>query len=121
MCAAITHHGVIHHHATLGPYNTAHLITFLGTLHNTLMPPDQVDDPEQLRYIVIWDSISFHWAALVLSWFTAHPLFLVVSLPPYSSFLNPIKKKEFFSACRWKVFDRNPQTCIPLLQAMRRM
>lgn len=42
MCAAITHH------ATLGPYNTTHLITFLDTLHNTLIPPDQVDGPEQL-------------------------------------------------------------------------
>lgn len=116
MCAAITHHGVIHHHATLGPYNTAHLITFLDTLHNTLIPPDQVDGPEQLRYVVIWDKVSFHRAALVRNWFTAHPCFLVVYLPPYSPFLNPIE--EFFSAWRWKVYDRNPQTRIPLLQAM---
>ncbi|XP_032367100.1 schlafen-like protein 1 [Etheostoma spectabile] len=41
MCAAITHHGIIHHHTTLGPYNTTHLIPFLDTLHNTLIPPDQ--------------------------------------------------------------------------------
>lgn len=116
MCAAITHHGVIHHHATLGPYNTAHLITFLDILHNTLIPPDQVDGPEQLRYVVIWDNVSFHRAALVCNWFTAHPRFLVVYLPPYSPFLNPIE--EFFSAWRWKVYDRNPQTRIPLLQAM---
>ncbi|XP_029919204.1 uncharacterized protein LOC115367556 [Myripristis murdjan] len=116
MCAAITHHGVIHHHATLGPYSTAHLITFLDTLHNTLIPPDQTDGPEQLRYVVIWDNVSFHRAALVRNWFTAHPRFLVVNLPPYSPFLNPIK--DFFSAWRWKVYDRNPQTCIPLLQAM---
>ncbi|XP_056588305.1 uncharacterized protein LOC130438311 [Triplophysa dalaica] len=116
MCAAITHHGVIHHHATLGPYNTAHLITFLDTLHNTLIPPDQVDGPEQLRYVVIWDNVSFHRAALVRNWFTAHPRFLVAYLPPYSPFLNPIE--EFFSAWRWKVYDRNPQTRIPLLQAM---
>ncbi|XP_038141857.1 uncharacterized protein LOC119784069 [Cyprinodon tularosa] len=65
MCAAMTHHGIIHHHATLGPYNTAHLITFLDTLHNTLIPPDQIDGPEQLRYVVIWDNVSFHRAALV--------------------------------------------------------
>ncbi len=101
MCAAITHHGVIHHHATLGPYNTAHLITFLDTLHNTLIPPDQVDGPEQLRYVVIWDNVSFHRAALVRNWFTAHPRFLVVYLPPYSPFLNPIE--DFFSVWRWKV------------------
>lgn len=116
MCAAITHHGVIHHHATLGPYNTAHLIRFLDTLHNTLIPPDQIDGPEQLRYVVIWDNVSFHRAALVRNWFTAHPRFLVVYLPPYSPFLNPIE--EFFSAWRWKVYDRNPQTRVPLLRAM---
>ncbi len=50
MCAAITHHGIIHHHATLGPYNTAHLITFLDTLHNTLIPPDQVE----AKRILVW-------------------------------------------------------------------
>ncbi|XP_038160244.1 uncharacterized protein LOC119796019 [Cyprinodon tularosa] len=49
VCAAMTDHGIIHHHATLGPYNTAHRITFLDTLHNTLIPPDQIDGPEQLR------------------------------------------------------------------------
>ncbi len=98
------------------PHNTAHLITFLDTLHNTLIPPDQVDGPGQLRYVVIWDNVCFHRAALVRNWFTAHPRFLVVYLPPYSPFLNPIE--EFFSAWRWKVYDRNPQTRIPLLQAM---
>jgi len=51
------------------------MITFLDTLHNTLIPPDQVDGP-------------FHKAALVRNWFTAHPRFLVVYLPPYSPFLN---------------------------------
>ncbi len=80
---------------SLTPYTT-HSIT-----------PDQVDGPEQLRYVVIWDNVSFHMAALVRNWFTAHPRFLVVYLPPYSPFLNPIE--EFFSAWRWKVYDRNPQ------------
>eukprot|EP00064_Thunnus_orientalis_P005943 superscaffoldBa00000599_g5957 len=55
MCPAINHHCVIHHRATLGPYNTACLITFLDTLHNTLIPPDQMDGPEQPRYALIWD------------------------------------------------------------------
>ena len=82
----------------------------LDTLHNTLIPP------EQLRYVVIWDNVSFHWAALVRNWFTAQPHFQVVYLPPYSPFLNPIE--NFFSAWRWKVYDRNPQMRIPLLQAM---
>ncbi|XP_015807069.2 insertion element IS630 uncharacterized 39 kDa protein-like [Nothobranchius furzeri] len=116
MCAALGYHGIIHHHATLGPYNSAHLITFLDTLHNTLIPPDQVDGPEQPRYVVIRDNASFHQAAVVRKWLTGHPRFLVVYLPPYSPFLNPIE--EFFSAWRRKVYDRQPQTRIPLLQAM---
>lgn len=60
MDAAITHHNVIHHLATLGPYNTAHLLIFMDTLHNILIPPDQIDGLEQLRYVVIWDNVSFH-------------------------------------------------------------
>ena len=38
------------------------------------------------------------------------------TLPPYSPFLNPIE--EFFSAWRWKVYDRQPHARMPLLQAM---
>jgi len=44
------------------------------------------------------------------------PRFTNVFLPPYSPFLNPIE--EFFSAWRWKVYDRNPYVQIDLLQAM---
>ncbi|XP_039664144.1 uncharacterized protein LOC120563802 [Perca fluviatilis] len=117
MCAAITHQGVIHHHATLGPYNTAHLITFLDTLHNTLIPPDQVDGPEQLRYVVIWDNVSFHRAALVHNWFTAHPRFLVLYLPPYSPFLNPIEEFFFFRG-DGKYMTEIHKRGLPLLQAM---
>ncbi|XP_031752092.1 uncharacterized protein LOC116408604 [Xenopus tropicalis] len=36
MCAAISQNGVVHHHATIGPYNTAHIIAFLDTLHDML-------------------------------------------------------------------------------------
>lgn len=61
-------------------------------------------------------TVSFYRAALVRNWFTAHPRFLVVYLPPYSPFLNPIE--ELFSAWRWKVYNQNPQTRVPLLQAM---
>ncbi len=46
MCAAISQNGVVHHHATLGPYNTAHIITFLDTLHDMLT---NVQRPEQTR------------------------------------------------------------------------
>ncbi len=87
MCAAISQNGVVHHHATLGPYNTAHIITFLDTLHDMLT---NVQRPEQTRYVIIWDNVSFHRAALVRNWFTDHPLFTVLNLPPYSPFLNPI-------------------------------
>lgn len=114
MCAAISQNGVLHHHAILGPYNTAHIITFLDTLHNRLIPNDQ--GPEQPRYVIIWDNVSFHRAAVVRNWFTGHPLFIALNLPPYSPFLNPIE--EFFSAWRWKVYDRQPHQRIPLLQAM---
>ncbi|XP_052341208.1 uncharacterized protein LOC118363001 isoform X1 [Oncorhynchus keta] len=114
MCAAISQNGVLHHHAILGPYNTAHIITFLDTLHNRLIPDDQ--GPEHPRYIIIWDNVSFHRAAVVRNWFTGHPLFISLNLPPYSPFLSPIE--EFFSAWRWKVYDRQPHQRIPLLQAM---
>ncbi|KAK0153450.1 hypothetical protein N1851_004864 [Merluccius polli] len=112
MCAAISQNGVVHHHATTGPYNSAHMIAFLDTLHDILT----VQRPEQTRYVVIWDNVSFHRAALVRNWFTDHPLFMALNLPPYSPFLNPIE--EFFSAWRWKVHDRHPHQHAALLQAM---
>lgn len=30
LCAAISNHGVVHHHANLGPYNTHQLFIFLN-------------------------------------------------------------------------------------------
>ncbi|KAK0151031.1 hypothetical protein N1851_007823 [Merluccius polli] len=68
------------------------------------------------RYVVVWDNVSFHRAAPVQNWFADHPPFLVQYLPPYSPFLNPIE--EFFSAWRWKVYDRQPHVRIPLMQGM---
>lgn len=114
MCAAITNNGVLHHHATLGPYNTAHIVTFLDAIYHILVPGQQ--NPNQQRFVVIWDNVSFHRAHLVQNWFVAHPHFLVLYLPPYSPFLNPIE--EFFSTWRWRVYDRHPCAHIPLLQAM---
>ncbi|KAJ8369545.1 hypothetical protein SKAU_G00095730 [Synaphobranchus kaupii] len=118
ICAAISKWGVLHHHATLGPYNTAHLLTFLETLHNTLTPSDQRkhNGPEQPMYVVVWDNVSFHRTALVRNWFDENQHFSFLHLPPYSPFLNPIE--EFFSAWWWKVYDCKPQDRIPLLQAM---
>ncbi|XP_019204884.1 uncharacterized protein LOC109196108 [Oreochromis niloticus] len=112
MCAAISQNGVVHHHATIGPYNTAHIIAFLDTLHDMLT----VQRPEQTRYVIIWDNVGFHRAALVRNWFTDHPSFTVLILPPYSPFLNPIE--EFFSAWCWKVYDHHPHQQVALLQAV---
>ncbi len=113
MCAAISSmHGVLHRHANLGPYNTGHILTFLDRLHNILIPPERMNDADHQRnrYVVVWDNVSFHRAAPVQNWF------LVQYLPPYSPFLNPIE--EFFSAWRWKVYDRQPFVRMPLVQAM---
>ncbi|KAM4581429.1 uncharacterized protein PAE49_005983 isoform 1-T1 [Odontesthes bonariensis] len=112
MCAAISLQGLLHHHAKLGPYNTQHIITFLDTLHDAVVQ----NRPEQPRFVVVWDNVSFHRAALVRNWFAHHDQFEVVYLPPYSPFLNPIE--EFFSAWRWRVYDRQPHDRMPLLQAM---
>ena len=46
---------------TLVPDNLVHMITFLDTLHNAVAQ----DGPEQPKFVVIWDNVSFHWAALV--------------------------------------------------------
>ncbi|XP_060762799.1 uncharacterized protein LOC132872186 [Neoarius graeffei] len=114
MCAALTQNGVLHHHATLGPYNTGHILTFLDNIHDILAPKEE--NPEQARFVVIWDNVSFHRSQLVQNWFVNHPHFSVVNLPPYSPFLNPIE--EFFSTWRWKVYDHRPYARLTLLQAM---
>ena len=106
MCAGMNHQGILHRHAHLGAYNTARLLVILDGLHDLLVPPGQIDDPQRIDHVVIWDNMSFHRAA--------H--FSVLYLPPYSPFLNPIE--ELFSAWRWKVYERNPQDQVPLLQAM---
>ena len=56
MCTAISNtHGVLHHHANLGPYNTANILTFLDKLHNVLIPPECMNDADhqRTRYIVV--------------------------------------------------------------------
>ncbi|XP_048855527.1 uncharacterized protein LOC125723169 isoform X9 [Brienomyrus brachyistius] len=113
LCAAITQNGVLHHHANLGPYNANLILAFLDRLHEIVTALHKVD---QMRYIVVWDNVSFHRAALVQNWFHGHPDFEVLYLLPYSPFLNPIE--EFFSAWRWKVYDLRPYDRLPLIQAM---
>ncbi len=86
MCAVISVQGVLHHHATLGPYNTGHIIAFLDALHAVVQ-----DRPQQPRFVVIWDNVSFHRAALVRDWFNNHNPFTLSYLPPYRPFLNAIE------------------------------
>ena len=99
ICAAMSHNGVLQRLATLGPYNTAHLLHFLNTLHENLFQPEQrrPGDPEQLMYVLIWDNMSIHRAAQVHNQFHDHPRFIILYLQPYSPFLNPIE--EPFSVC----------------------
>jgi hypothetical protein len=48
ICTAMSHNGVLHCHARLGRYNTAHLLNSLNTLHCNLFQPEQrgLGDPE---------------------------------------------------------------------------
>jgi hypothetical protein len=96
ICAAISSYGVIHRHVTLGPYNTAHLITFLYALQEALLRREERGDEqaEHPMYVVIWDNVNFHRGPRIREWFENNPRFINVCLPPYSPFLNPIE--EFF-------------------------
>ena len=102
-----------HPHATLKPYNTAHLLNSLNILHDNVFQPEQrgPGDPEQKMYVPIWD-VSFHCAAQVCNWFHDHDRFTMIHLPPYSPFL------KIFSAWQWKVYDHKPHEHMALLQAM---
>ncbi|XP_039593508.1 uncharacterized protein LOC120516116 [Polypterus senegalus] len=53
LCAAISNHGVVHHQANLGPYNTHQLLIFLNHMQNALL--GQQD--EQSIYVVVWDNV----------------------------------------------------------------
>lgn len=118
MCAAISEHGVLTHIPLIGPYNTQHLLNFLETLYRALIPDDErgLFREDLPKYVVICDNVSFHRSNIIRQWFVTHPRTLIEFLPPYSPFLNPIE--EFFSAWRWKVYDRQPHTQMTLLAAM---
>ena len=123
ICAAISNHGVLHHHITLGPYNTQHLLRFLANLRDILFEQwvqeqqgQELNENPIPTYVIVLDNVSFHRAALVREWFNINGQFMNLYLPPYSPFLNAIE--EFFSSWRWKVYDRQPYTRVNLLQAM---
>ncbi|KAI2643760.1 hypothetical protein ROHU_027153 [Labeo rohita] len=108
MCAAISNDGVLCHIPAIGPYNTERLIPFLNALHERLIPPEErgLLRAGMPLFIIIWDNVSFHHSRLVNEWFGVHPRMMMLFLPAYSPFLNPIE--EFFSAWRWKVYDHHP-------------
>ncbi|KAL0198989.1 hypothetical protein M9458_007529, partial [Cirrhinus mrigala] len=118
MCAAISNDGVLCHIPTIGPYNPERLITFLNALHESLIPPEErgLLRPGMPLFVIIWDNVAFHHSRLVNEWFGVHPRMMMLFLPAYSPFLNPIE--EFFSAWRWKVYDHHPYEQMPLLNAM---
>ncbi len=70
--------GVLHQHANSGPYNMAHIFTFLDRL---VTAEDQMD-ADQMKYISIWDNVSFHWSAEMQNWFYKRPQFSLQDLPP---------------------------------------
>ncbi|XP_028649227.2 LOW QUALITY PROTEIN: uncharacterized protein LOC114645554 [Erpetoichthys calabaricus] len=116
ICAAISSYGVLHSHLTVGPYNTELLVTFLDGLWHALLEQRDREQAEHPMYVIIWDNASSHRGPRIRDWFHNEQHFMNVFLPPYSPFLNPIE--EFFSAWRWKVYDRNPYTQENLLQEM---
>lgn len=77
LCAGICLNGLLHCHATLGPCNSQHTITFPDAVPDTVFQ----DRPEQPRLVVVWSDASFHQAALVQNRVAGYLL-------PYSQFLN---------------------------------
>ncbi len=117
-CAAISENGVATHIPSLGTYNTQKLLIFLDCLHSDLIPENErgVVGPHLPNYVIVWDNVNFHRGPPIRAWFTAHPRMLMVLLPPYSPFLNPIE--EFFSAWRWKAYEHQARNQRSLLHAM---
>ncbi|XP_023817458.1 uncharacterized protein LOC110016218 isoform X1 [Oryzias latipes] len=115
---AICDNGVLTHIPIIGLYNTEHLITFLETLYRDLIPEEErgQSGDHLPTYVTVWDNVSFHHSNIIRQWFTAHNRMRMEFISPYSPFLNPIE--EFFSAWRWKVYDRQPHTQMTLLAAM---
>jgi len=97
ICAA-SNHAVLHHHATLGPYNTQHLLRFMVNLRDILFQ----QQGQELNENTIPNTNT------MIVWFNINGQFMNLYLPPYSPFLNPIE--DFFSSWRWKVYDRQPYT-----------
>ena len=97
------------------PYNTQHLLPFLANLRDILFEQQvqELNENPIPTYVIVWDNVRFHRAGQLREWFNIYGQFMNLYLPPYSPFLNLIE--EFFSSCRWKVYDRQPYTRVNLL------
>lgn len=84
MHAAIRIHGVLHHHALLGPYNSAHLLVFFDNLPSILNTAQaRKIHAHQIHYTIIWDNVSFHHAVNIQPLFQNHPSFSMLHFPPH--------------------------------------
>lgn len=106
LCAATSTHGVLHHHATLGPYNTQRLLTFLSDPQDVVLGREQ-QDHEQVEhpvYVIMWAKYQFSQRHLDQRTIHINREFIAICRPPYAPYLNP--KEEFFFSRQWKVCDR---------------
>jgi len=71
-CAATRNHGVVNHHANLGPYNTHQLLISLNHMRDALL--GQQD--EHPNYVVVWNNVSFDRALQVREWFNMNQGFI---------------------------------------------
>lgn len=80
MCAAVSQRGVLHHHANLGPNNTALLFTLFGRAEGRSRAAEVQCRQEKQDF------------PLVNNWFMTHPHLIVLYLLPHSSSLIPTKE-----------------------------
>ncbi len=116
-CAAISENGMLTRIPRIRPYDTQHVLTILETLYMT--HPWWWEGPfrdDLTKYVVICYNVRFHHSHTIRQWFAIYYRMLMEFLPHYSPFLNPIE--EFYSAWRWKVYERQPHTLMTLLAAM---
>lgn len=94
--------------------------TTLATSSASSMPwtTQHSQRPEQSRFVVVWDSVSFHWAALVHNRFTDLLWVLELYLPPYSRFLSPTEEFFFGEEKMEGLQSATPPETPPFLQVM---
>lgn len=98
MCAAISQNGVLHHHATLGPYNTDNIIQF-QLFMTCLFRVCKMKTRQDLSSSGIMS--GFIMPIRSKTGLLFFPLFLLSTCLHIHRVINPIE--EFFSTWRWKV------------------